>query len=86
MQNRTTVPSDAPPRGEALLYMRDVDPRVADEAKRLAVARGWTLAQLLAQLLELRQGSLTFIAEHPNEMSRPMVELLERLGLFPVST
>lgn len=81
MQNRT---AEAPPRGGALLYMRDVDARVAEEAKVIAGARGWTLAQLLAQLLELRKGSLAFIAEHPNEMSRPMVELLERLGLFPV--
>jgi hypothetical protein len=74
----------APPRGNRTLYCRDVDARVADEFNRLAIARGWTQAQLVAQLIELRRGSLDFIAEHPNEMSRPMVELLERLGLFPV--
>jgi len=74
-----------PPRGKRTLYMRDVDARVADEVNRLAVGRGWTQAQLVAQLLELRKGALDFCAEHPNEMSRPMVELLERLGLFPVS-
>jgi hypothetical protein len=82
---KASVPRSAPPRGDSLLYLRDVDAAVANEAKSIASARGWTLAQLLAQLLELRRGVLTIAAEYPNVIGAPAKDLLERLELEPRS-
>lgn len=77
------VERTAPPRGDATLYMRDVDRRVASEAKVIAGGREWTLAQLLAQLLELRRGCLAITAEYAPAIADPVRELLEHLELDP---
>ena len=68
-------------RGAGVLYLRSVDAGVVAEAKAIAAARGWTLSQLLARLLELRQGSLEICRAHPNQMSAPLALLLEKLEL-----
>lgn len=68
-------------RGNGVLYLRSVDARVAADAKAIAAARGWTLSQLLARLLELREGSLDICRAHPNQMSAPLALLLEKLEL-----
>jgi hypothetical protein len=79
-RTRSVAPS-VPARGGELLYLRYVSPGVAREAKALAAARGWTLSELLAQLLALRTGSLEICAAYPNQMSVPIATLLERLQL-----
>lgn len=73
--------SAAPARGSKLLYLRYVSPAVANEAKALAASRGWTLSELLAQLLALRAGALEICAAYPNQMSVPLATLLEKLTL-----
>ena len=72
----------APPaRGSSVLYLRGVRPALVVDMKALAAARGWTLAQLLSRLLELRSGSVEITLAYPDQRSAPLALLLEKLDL-----
>lgn len=75
------VKRHTPLRGDEVLYLRYVHPRVATEAKALAGSRGWTIGELLGQLLELRRRSLAVPIEYPNVIGEPVTKILDELGL-----
>ena len=54
----STPATKDPRRGSGKLYLRYVHPAVRRELIELARTRGWTLSQLVARLLDLRDAVL----------------------------